>query len=94
MQAEQRLFLGVIIQLIEDYAVDMPVGANKTESRLAKIHAETWFRQNTADYKEVCDSAGVDSVKLRKRVLSSTPSDLQGLLDEYRTLYLSNTLRN
>ncbi len=94
MQSEQRLFLGVIIQLIEDYVCDMPVGANQTESRLAKIHATAWFRQNTTDFKEVCENAGIDSGKLRKTVLSSTPSNLQELLNEYRTLYLSNPLRN
>lgn len=77
MEPEQRLFLNVIIQLIEDYASD-------TTPALIRLQALAWFKSNSMDFKEVCDNAGIDSTWLRAKVLSSKPSDLQRLLNEFR----------
>lgn len=79
MEPEQRLFLNVVIQLIEDYATD-------TTPILIRLQANAWFKSNSMDYKEVCDNAGIDSAWLRQKVLTSKPSDLQRLLHEFRKL--------
>ena len=91
---EQILYLNVIIQLVEDYAFDTPVGTNLSESNLAKIQANSWFTNNSEDYQEVCDYAGINAKWLRKRVLSSDPKHLQRLINDIRAEYITSSLRN
>lgn len=84
---EQKLFLNVIIQIVEDYAFDIPVGANVEERKLAKTQAKSWFTNNSEDFNEVCDNAGINAKWLRKRVLASNPKSLQRLINAFRTTY-------
>lgn len=87
MEPEQELFICIIIQAIMDIVDDIPAGMEKTDNpKRIKNQALKWFKDNSEDYKEICDYAGEDSQWLRKKVLNAKPKDLQRLLDEYRSL--------
>lgn len=87
MEAERRLFLRIIIQQIEDITDKSPIGAkSKPEKEWIRNEATKWFRQNSTDYREVCESAGIDSKKLREIILTAEIASLQRLCNEYRKL--------
>jgi hypothetical protein len=88
VEPEKKLYLKIIIQLIEDYIVKNPVGVNPKERTLTKAQAKSWFLANSEDYITVCDFAGVNHMALRKIVLNAKPpyKELWELINEYNNL--------
>lgn len=86
MEDEQKLFIRVIIQLIEDYTIDSPVAANKAESVIAKQDAIEWFTRSSKDYRMTCEFAGIHPDWLRTKVLNSDKEQLKRLINEYRRI--------
>jgi hypothetical protein len=82
MEPEQRLFLNVIIQAMDD-TINVK---RKIEEVIARQQAIGWFTTNSTDYKEVCLFADVDANWLRKKVLKANRVELKGLINEYRKL--------
>lgn len=80
----RKLWLCVIIQLIEDYARPYPIADGDGESKAAKAQAISWFKTNSKDYRLVCDYANVDANKLRRIVLNSNSKDLHGIINKFR----------
>lgn len=74
MEPEQKLYVHIIIQAIEDLASTNPI---------EKIQAKAWFINNSEDYKDICDGALYNSTMLRKKVLTAKPEQLRELVNEY-----------
>lgn len=83
MDNEKRLYLGIIIQALEDYVMDKPIG-NKAESVIAKIDATNWFKYKTEDYQEICLCASIDYHWLSDKALNSNKEDILNLIKKFR----------
>lgn len=67
MSPEQRLFVGVIANAAQEAA-----GATRHGSQYRTIQesARAWFCNNGDDFRTVCDLAGLESNRVRSRVLA------------------------
>lgn len=74
MEPEQKLYVHIIIQALEDLTSTNPI---------EKIQAKAWFINNSEDYKDICDGALYNSTMLRKKVLTAKPEQLRELVNEY-----------
>lgn len=85
MEPDKRLYIQIIIQLLEDIILDNPVAVSIAEGKLAKLQARAWFLANSEDYKVICECADINASMLRKTVLNSKPpyTELKILVYEY-----------
>lgn len=86
MEPEQKLFLRVIIQALEDYVDKSPICGNKEEGIAAKIYSTRWLKSYSRDFKDVCDLALIDPNWLREKVLNSSKKEIKRLINEYYKL--------
>lgn len=88
MEPEQKLYVNVIIQIIEDFIKPNPTAANTSESKIAKQQAVEWFTDASKGLVEVCEYANVDASWLQKRVLTAKYpyTELKDLISKYKEL--------
>ena len=80
----KRLWLCVLIQLMEDYVRPNPIAGNLEEGKAAKTNAISWIEGNSRDYKLVCEYAAVDSNRLRNTILTANSKELHAIIKQYR----------
>ncbi|MBA4757405.1 hypothetical protein [Sphingosinicella sp.] len=65
---EQRLFRAVICEAVRD-AIGLPT--ERPENRdVVKSRARTWFERGGADFRTVCEAAGLNPDHVRKEMLA------------------------
>ena len=69
---EKQLWCAVIGRALQDAIGQLgPGGAMNGQSR-TRDEARRWFADNSRDFREACDSAGLDPDAIRDRVLRMT----------------------
>ena len=69
---EKQLWCAVIGRALQDAVGELGPGASTNGQSRARDEARRWFADNSRDFREACDSAGLDPDAIRDRVLRMT----------------------